>query len=252
MKEVRSVILALLVFLLSSDVVAIDVKTYIPPQAYSYRLTIKNELNTYFREIPHWNYIPSLIEHESCISLTHSRCWNPRSQLKTSREEGAGLGQLTRAYNSDGTLRFDSLEEMRKKYYAELKELKWETIYSRPDLQIRTMILMVRDIYNMLYAVEDKDNRLQMSDAAYNGGLSGLLKERRACGLASNCDPNIWFNHVEKYCLKSKKALYGNRSACDINRQHVYDVYIVRMPKYQKNYFDETFLKIYNLEGVNP
>jgi len=114
MKEVRSVILALLVFLLSSDVVAIDVKTYIPPQAYSYRLTIKEELNTYFRDIPHWNYIPSLIEHESCISLTHSKCWNPRSQLKTSREEGAGLGQLTRAYNSDGSIRFDSLEEMRK------------------------------------------------------------------------------------------------------------------------------------------
>lgn len=252
MKAIKNTIAIIVSFFLCSSVEAIDVKTYIPPQAYSYRLTIKEELNTYFRDIPHWNYIPSLIEHESCISLRHSKCWNPRSQLKTSREEGAGLGQLTRAYNSDGTLRFDSLKEMRKKYYAELKELKWETIYSRPDLQIRTMILMVRDNYNMLYAVEDEDSRLQMSDAAYNGGLSGLLKERRACGLASNCDPNIWFNHVEKHCLKSTKPLYGNRSACDINRHHVYDVYIVRMPKYQKNYFDEMFLKIHNLEGVNP
>jgi hypothetical protein len=250
--KLKDMIVGLCIFLLSSSVNAIDVKTYIPPQAYSYRLTIKDELNTYFRDIPHWNYIPSLIEHESCISLTHSRCWNPKSRLKTSREEGAGLGQLTRAYNSDGTLRFDSLAEMRRKYYNELKELKWETIYSRPDLQIRTMILMVRDNYNMLYAVEDEDNRLQMSDAAYNGGLSGLLKERRACGLASNCDPNIWFDNVEKHCLKSTKVLYGSRSACDINRHHVYDVYIIRMPKYQMNYFNEAFFKVYNVEGVNP
>jgi len=72
------------------------------------------------------------------------------------------------------------------------------------------------------------------ADAGYNGGLGGVDNERRACKLASWCDPNKWFDNVEKLCLKSKVALYGNRSACDINRHHVKDVLLTRSSKYDK------------------
>ena len=99
------------------------------------------------------------------------------------------------------------------------------------------MILMLRDDYKKLYAIENPEHRMQMVDAAYNGGLGGVLKERRACGLAQNCNPNVWFNNVEKTCLKSKKVLYGTRSACDINRYHVEDVFHSNIPKYSKSYF---------------
>ena len=145
----------------------------------------------------------------------------------------------TRAYNTDGSIRFDKLSELKNNYKQELKDAKWETIYQRPDVQIRTMILMLRDDYKKLYNVIDPINRLQMVDAAYNGGIGGVLKERRACGLSSNCDPNIWFGNVEKYCLKSKKIIYDTRSACDINRNHVHDVFYNKIPKYQKQYFTE-------------
>lgn len=70
------------------------------------------------------------------------------------------------------------------------------------------------------------------ADAAYNGGIGGLDNERRACKLASWCDHTKWFDNVEKLCLKSKVALYGNRSACDINRHHVKDVLLIRSSKY--------------------
>lgn len=43
---------------------------------------------------PYLPYVGGLIEHESCISLTHSRCWNSAARLKTEKEEGAGLGQF--------------------------------------------------------------------------------------------------------------------------------------------------------------
>lgn len=209
----------------------------IPPQAFTYRNTIKTELDNNFSDLYNYNYVPSLVEHESCISLKHKKCWNSLSRLKTTREEGAGLGQVTRAFNPDGSVRFDTLGEMAKRYKVELREAKWETIYQRPDIQLRIMILMLRDDYKKLYTIDDKENRMQMVDAAYNGGLGGVLKERRACGLSNNCNPNIWFNNVEKYCLKSKKVLYGTRSACDINRHHVEDVFHNNIPKYSKSYF---------------
>lgn len=227
-----------LLFILFNDtVLALDAKTYIPPQAFRFKNIIKNELDLYFSELYNYNYLPSLIEHESCISLTHSKCWNSMSRLKTKREEGAGLVMITRAYREDGSLRFDKLTEMRNLYKEELKDAKWETIYQRPDIQIRIAILILREDYKKLYSVKDPEIRMHMTDAAYNGGINGVLKERRICGMAKDCNPNIWFGHVEKYSSKSNKILYGNRSATDINRHHVRDVFYNRLPKYNLQYF---------------
>jgi hypothetical protein len=176
--------------------------------------------------------VPALIEHESCISLTHSRCWQPTSRLKSAREEGAGLGQLTRAWRTDGTLRFDALAEMRQRHPA-LRELDWATIYQRPDLQIRALVLMSRGNWDALRGVPDYWERLAMADAAYNGGLGGVQNERRACHVRAGCDADRWFGHVEATCLKSRQPLYGGRNACDINRHHVADVLRTRMPRYR-------------------
>jgi len=184
---------------------------------------------------PKASYLASLIEHESCISLKHSRCWNPKSRLKSAREEGAGLGQITRAFKPDGTIRFDALSDLKHKYPKELYDLNWQTVYDRPDLQIRALTLMMRDNYQQFDKyVLDKREAYAFADAAYNGGVGGVNHERRACKLTSWCDPNRWFDNVEKLCLKSKVALYGNRSACDINRHHVEDVIITRNLKYSQ------------------
>lgn len=207
---------------------------YIPPQAYAFQSTIKKEIEDHWKDIPNYNYVPALIEHESCITLKHKRCWNSTSRLKTSREEGAGLGQITRAWRTDGSLRFDSLNDLKTRYKNELKEAKWETIYNRPDIQIRMIMLMSRDNYRRLFDVEDEFQRLAMADAAYNGGLGGLQKGRRVCGYTKGCDPFKWFAHVERIVVKSTKVLYGDRSADDINKHHVKDVLKIRMPKYEK------------------
>ena len=190
----------------------------VPTRAHQHLPTLAAEIDRGWPEIPLRTYMPGLIEHESCISLTHSRCWSPTSRLKSAREEGAGLGQLTRAWHPDGRTRFDALANLRDQHPA-LRDLDWATIYQRPDLQLR--------------AVRDPMQRLAMADAAYNGGLGGVNKERRACQLAAGCDPQQWWGHVERYCLKSRQALYSGRSACDINRHHVLDVVKKRAPKYQ-------------------
>lgn len=210
---------------------------YIPPQAFNFKETIKTELDRHFPNIPNYNYVPALIEHESCISLRHSRCWNSTSELRSAREQGVGLGQTTRAFRADGSVRFDTLSDMRRQYMNELREANWDTFKNRPDLQIRLTILLLRENYNGLRNVPDPIARLHMTDVAYNGGIGWVQRERRTCGLARDCDPNIWFGHVERYCARSTKAIYGNRSPCDISRHHVKDVFYTRLPKYQQQYF---------------
>ena len=201
----------------------------VPPQSRQYMPIVAAEITAQWPAIPLPEYIPGLIEHESCITLKHSRCWAPTSRLKTAREEGAGLGQLTRAYRADGSTRFDALAEMRAAHPG-LRELSWSNVYQRPDLQIRAVVLKVRGDYRALGGKGLPG--LHFADAAYNGGRGGVNAERRACAMAAGCDPAQWFGHVDGHCLKSKAALYGQRSACDINRHHVEDVVKVRAPKY--------------------
>lgn len=113
--------------------------------------------------------------------------------------------------------------------------MSWTNLYSRPDLQKRAVVLKIRDNY---YYYKNSSNSsldaIAFADAAYNGGIGGLDRERRICKLSSGCDPSKWFGHVENHCLKSKRILYSNRNACDINRHHVKDVIYTRSPKYVK------------------
>lgn len=206
----------------------------IPPQAFQYSSIIQSEIETYFDELPYREYVPALIEHESCRTLTHKRCWNPKSQLKTKKEDGRGLGQITVAYNPDGSVRFDKFTELRTRYKRDLYDASWDNIMSKPDIQIRMIVLMLRDDYGKLYDIKDPYQRLSMVDNSYNGGYGGLQKERRRCSLIKGCDPSIWFNNVEKVCLKSKKSLYGNRSVCEISRYHTRDVMLAKLPKYER------------------
>lgn len=231
--------IAFFLLLLSSLAFSQTTDDYIPPQAFTYKETIKKELNNYFPNLPEYNYVPSLIEHESCISLSHKRCWQSTSELKTKRERGLGLGQVTIAYNSDGSVRFDTLTNLKNSYRNELKEASWSSIKYRPDLQIRMIALLLKSDYKNLYSITDPIERLKFTDSAYNGGIRDVHRSRLACGFAKSCDPQKWFGHTELYLAKSNKAIYGTRSARDINRNHVRDIFINRLPKYQSQYFTE-------------
>ena len=136
----------LLLFIFCTNVYAVDYRNYIPPRAYMYKQTLKTEIDKHYPDIPDINYPPALIEHESCVSLTNSKCWSPRAELKTKREQGVGLIQITRAFNPDGSVRFDTLWSLRNKYRNELSELSWSNVKEEPHLQIRAMILLLRDI----------------------------------------------------------------------------------------------------------
>ena len=201
----------------------------LPAGFATYGPVLKAEQRQFWPDHPDPAALAALVEQESCVSLKSPKCWNPGARLKTDREEGAGMGQITRAYRADGSVRFDALADLRDQYGAELSGLSWDSVYQRPDLQLRALVLMSRDAARPFRA---SSAWLQFGDAGYNGGVAGVQKERRACKLSAGCDPSQWFGHVEAHCLKSRQPLYGSRSACDINRQHVRGVFIDRRPKY--------------------
>lgn len=224
---------------------ATSCRAQIPANAEKLLPLVKSEQARIIPTLVLPEYVPALIEHESCVSLKSPRCFSPSAKLLSKREEGGGLGQLTRAFNNDGSIRFDSLTDIRRRHPRELGDLSWSNLYTRPDLQIRALLLMSRDNLNQTSKMTpDPLMALKFADAAYNGGLGGLKKERAACALSSNCNPEVWDNNVERFCMKSKAPLYAGRSACDINRHHVHDVFL-RAKKYGKH-------PIYNRRNPSP
>lgn len=227
-----------------------NVNTFIPPKAIPLLPVVKSEMEKakpgfvsivddkdLLFETMFTPYLAALIEHESCISLKHSRCWSPTSELKTAREWGVGLGMITVAYKADGSVRFDKLKELQQRYNKDLKELSWLTIKERPDLQIRAIVFMFRENMNTFFMVKDPVQRMKMADVAYNAGPGSVKKDRIYCGLRPNCDPQIWEGNVETNSQVSRKPIYGNRSAYDISRNHVHDTTVIRLPKYQRFFF---------------
>lgn len=199
----------------------------VPHQAAPLLPVLRAEIQLHWPDHPHPAYFGGLIEHESACPRVRG-CWQPTARLKSAREEGAGLGQLTRAWRADGSLRFDALAEMRAAHPL-LAELDWASIYQRPDLQLRAVVLKSRSDWLAMPAVQA---RLELTDLAYNAGRGRVTQDRRACGLKPGCDPGQWWGHVEQTCTASRAPLYGTRSACDISRHHVHDVLRVRAPKY--------------------
>ena len=200
----------------------------VPPQAQVYLPMLSAEIAREWPGSAHGAYVAGLVDHESACPAPRT-CWQPSARLRSAREEGAGLGQLTRAWSTNGAVRFDKLAELRQQHPA-LRELSWETVYRRPDLQLRAMVVMARAEHRFF---SGRGDALAFADAAYNGGRSGVERDRRACAMTAGCDPLKWFGHVEATCTKSLAPLYGKRSACNINRHHVRDVLRVRMPLYQ-------------------
>jgi len=204
----------------------------VPERAQIYLPVLADEISDHWSDLPLRSVLAAQIEQETCITLKHRYCWSRLAQLKTSREYGFGMGQHTRAFRADGSARFDAHAEALAKYPA----LAGWTFENRFDarMQIRAIVLGNRDCYRRVTQLgPDAYNALAMCDAAHNGGLGGILNERRICAQVSGCDANQWFGNVENHSLKSRVKAGGyGMSWYDINRTHVRNVMITRRPKY--------------------
>ena len=205
-----------------------------PPEAAKPLLPLLKQAQTaYWPDMALPSTLGAQVEQETCITLKHRSCWNPRAELKTSREQGVGLGQLTRAFNPNGSTRFDAMTDLTKVYSKELAGLDWKNPYD-PALQLRALVLKDKQSCGLIKGAKTPRDQLAMCFAAYNGGSGGLNSDRKVCAGTKGCDPGQWFGHVENTSLKAKAALPGyGKSFFAVNREYVTNIMVVREPRYR-------------------
>lgn len=196
----------------------------LPVNAQVYLPALKTEQKAYWPSMPIPSALAGQIEQETCSSLKSLQCWSPRAELKTAREYGFGLAQIT------VTSRFNNFIAARE-LDTSLHDWRWQDRYD-PAKQIRTLVLMDRSAFRQLPSIDNSD-RVAMTLAAYNGGAGGLNADRRVCGHITGCDPNKWFGHVELHSLKQRVKTQGyGKSFFDINREYVRNILTLRRFKY--------------------
>jgi hypothetical protein len=207
---------------------------FVPLGAYRYAPLLAQ------KQIEHWPDVPSpwtlggLVEQESCVSLKSTKCWNPRAELKTYREYGFGFGQITVAYNKDGSERFNKFTELQREFRS-LSAWRWQDRYD-PGYQLTAIVEMTHGLWKRVPPAADGDAQWAFTLSAYNGGLGSLLQDRRLCATSSGCDPRRWFGNIETHSLKSKapQPAYGGQSWYGINRGYVRNVLLIRRAKYRR------------------
>jgi hypothetical protein len=207
---------------------------FIPLKAHRYAPVLADKQGKLWADAPAPWTLAGLVEQESCVSLKSKRCWDPHAELKTHREYGFGLGQITIAYRADGSERFNKFTEL-KREYASLSAWRWENRYD-PGYQLTAIVEMVHGIHRRIPPAAGPDAEWAFTLVSYNAGLGGLLQDRRFCANSAGCNPKLWFGHVETHSLKSRvpQPGYGGQSWYSISRGYVRDVLLIRRAKYRQ------------------
>lgn len=201
------------------------------PNEVLYLPVLRSEVQAYWPDASPKSAFAAQVQQETCPSLRSKKCFSPFAELKTEREYGFGLGQLT------VTAKFDNFKEA-KKLDKSLKDWTWENRYNA-RYQLRTLVLMDRFNYGKFTWASSQRERMAFSFAAYNGGVGGVPSDRAVCRATSGCNPDAWFGQVEHTSKKAKVASKGyGKSFFEINREYVRNVMDVRRGRYI-NYFGE-------------
>ena len=194
----------------------------VPKNANKYLPILKQEAAKFNSPIP-VSVLAGLVHSESCVTARSRTCWKPTAQFKTSREQGVGFGMITRAYNSNGRLRFDSMRTVRNSHPS-LRKLTWGNVKRKPRLQLRALVIKVKGIWNRTPGRIPYNDKVAMVLSAYNQGEGGLRKDRRACRRKKGCDSNLWYGNVrniKRYGFGTYRIRGTRHTAWQINRRHV-------------------------------
>ena len=203
------VMLLMAAALLSSGAAAVAQKLIngVPENAVTLAPILVEQQKRYWPEaVEPWT-IGGLIEQESCYGLTHPTCWNPKTEMKTYREYGFGLAQITIAYDANGKERFNRFTEL-KQEHASLRNWQFSDRYN-PNYQLLALVENLRDWWGKVPPTRTLYDHWAFTLSSYNGGLGGVQQDVKYCRNSSGCDPQVWFGNVETHSLKSRVPVRG-------------------------------------------
>lgn len=190
-------------------------------KAQRYLPALKTAINTHWPDAPMRHYISGQIELESAG-------WNEHAQLKTSREYGFGLGQITIAYNQDGSERFNNFKAAQRIF----RDWKWEDRFN-VKYQLGYAVISDRSSFKQVSRLmRDDDSRWRASLVAYNAGY-GTVLQRRALAIRSGVPADRWVGGLDQVAMAyERKPLYG-RPLVEMRNAYPRVICDVRAPKYR-------------------
>lgn len=216
----------------------------LPPNAVPLLPVLQQEVSQYWPGLRWPVLMAAQVDQETCYSNTHPGCWNPKTELKTAREYGFGLGQITI------TAQFNNFLAARK-LDVSLADWSYDDRYNA-RFQLRTLVLMNKQNYKLVGEQATDADRMAMTLAAYNGGLGGLYSDVRVCKGTKDCDPTRWWGNVELTSLKNKIPAPGyGETFFTTNHCYPYRIIYVRRAKYLGSVVDNLALYPTNANPLN-
>lgn len=151
--------------------------------------------------------------------------WNTKAELKTSREYGIGLAQIT------VTERFNNFEAAKR--ISALKDWQWEDRFN-PRYQMTYLVLTDRaNIRAVSKMFLDDANRWAGALVAYNAGMGTVLQRRAIERATTGRNSGLWFSGLDKYRMAYEKRLLYGRDLGERRNEYPHLVIRVRAPKYR-------------------
>lgn len=196
----------------------------LPNDAERYLPILSAEINRSWAGLTPKTFPAGVVEQESL--------WKLNATLQTPRELGCGFGQFTKAFNADGSVRFDALEET-KRLDPTLANWSWRDC-ANAQFQLRALVTKLRvNDTACIPLMKGNINAKLCAAAAYNGGLGSITRRIRSCQRQENCDAGEWTGHLDRQCPQAQTKVKGyGEDFCTINSRYPGRVF-ARMPKYE-------------------
>ena len=117
------------------------------------------------------------------------------------------------------------LGQVEKRTWAEWRpRIGCDGVDSRdPKCGIRFTVAYLEGLH-VNYRCKTPDEPMEVAQACYNAGMGRIDKERRRCRLINGCDPDLWFDNLERPDVCQRSV-----SACNETR-----TYVRRIRSYQE------------------
>jgi len=183
-------------------------------KAKRYLPTLKAAFDAHWPNAPLRHIAAAQIEQESAG-------WNAHAELKTSREYGFGLGQIT------VTSRFNNFKAAQRIF----KDWKWEDRFN-VKYQLGYAVITDRSNFKEVSRLfRDDDSRWRGALVSYNAGL-GTVLQRRSLAIRSGVLHDRWNGGLDQVAMAyESRKLYG-RTLSKMRNEYPHIICDVRAPKY--------------------